>query len=93
MSYLLLLCLISDLIPKSFRKLIDNLEEFYSNQTNIDSNSISNRIILLQITKYKNKICFSAMNLFKVNTNTFISCLALIISYSVVIIQTTQSTK
>ena len=91
--FLLFSCLISDMISKSLRKLINRIEIIFINQNNIDFNSLYNRIILNQIEKYENNICLSAMNLFNVNTKTFISCLALIISYSVVLIQTTQTLK
>ena len=90
---ILCLCLTSDIITKSFNKFINNLDDYLFKHSNSLHLTTNDKLVLINIKSYKNKFCLNAMNLFKVNTNTFISCLALIISYSVVLIQTTQTNK
>ena len=43
---------------------------------------------MLQLRQLSDRIGFTAFGLFRVNANTFVSCLGLIITYSVIVIQT-----
>jgi hypothetical protein len=49
---------------------------------------MNQNILLMKINSINQEIGFTASNLFKISTNTIISCLALILSYSVILIQT-----
>ena len=87
------LCLVGDIIPSSLDSLVDRLD-IHLNDLNGHSNEwndIKNRQILMQMRQMSDRIGFTAFGLFRVNNNTLMSCLALIISYSVIIIQTGQT--
>ena len=87
------LCLVCNIIPSSLISLVDKLD-IHLNDLNGHSNEwndIKNRQILMQMRQMSDRIGFTAFGLFRVNSNTFLSCLALIISYSVIIIQTGQT--
>ena len=80
LTSLLMLCFCCDIIPSSLSKLLNNHESTVISHTD--------RIILIQLRQLNDRIGFTAFGLFRVNSNTFISCLGLIITYSVIIIQT-----
>ena len=82
---LLFLCYLPHLIKREFRKLIETLENKYCSG-NMATNE---RLLLMQIEALDMKLCLSAMNTFEINSKTFISCMAFILTYSVVLIQTT----
>jgi hypothetical protein len=86
------LCLSCDIIPKSFNKFCDLLEKYVTKNSSgyqlLDQ--MNQNILLMKINSIKHEIGFTASNLFKISTNTIISCLALILSYSVVLIQTSS---
>jgi hypothetical protein len=87
---LITLCLSCDIIPKSFEKFCYKLEKYFSENAKeyhiLDQ--MYQNILLIKINNIKNEIGFTASNLFKISTNTIISILALILSYSVILIQT-----
>ena len=89
------LCIICNIIPKSFSKLLTELknrsEEFNENKS--DFEQLFNQIRINRLNEMKDEMCFTAFNLFKLNANTLLSCLALIISYSIIIIQTNDSSQ
>ena len=86
-SLLLSQCLVCDVVPKSLRKLIDRIEREKSSK-GFDSYNPNERQIVIHLELMNQRIGFTAFGLFQINANTFLSCLALIISYSVIIIQT-----
>ena len=86
----MIICLSSTIIQESYVKLLDTLDDMYCKTNAVQTND---EILLLKIEKFSHKISLTAMNLFNVNTNTFLSCLSLIIGYSVILIQTTQTSK
>ena len=88
--FLLTLCYFANIIPKSYRMFLDSLDDMYCKSYSMQTND---EILLIKIEKFSHKISLTAMNLFNVNTNTFLLCLSLIISYSVILIQTTQPSK
>jgi hypothetical protein len=89
---LIALCISCDIIPKNFEKFCYKLEKHVSE--NCKENHIlvqmNENIVLMKINTIKHEIGFTASNLFKINTNTIISILALILSYSVLLIQTSS---
>ncbi len=90
-TLLICTCLICDIIPKNFNKFYDKLEEslsesFFTNKLDY----LYQNSLLTKINAIKQEIGFTAFNLFKVNTNTIISCLAFILSYSIILIQTSN---
>jgi hypothetical protein len=89
---LVALCLSCDIIPKSLKKFCNELEKNVSENTNEFYNlyQINQNILLMKINTIKHEIGFTASDLFKINTNTIISILALILSYSVILIQTSN---
>ena len=80
MFNLVVLCYCCDIIPSSLSKLLDHHEP----------NVIvpRDRMLMIQLRQLNDRIGFTAFGLFRVKANTFISCLGLIITYSVIIIQT-----
>ena len=80
LTSLTVLCYCCNLIPSSLAKLLDHLEP------NIKAHT--DRILTLQLRQLNDRIGFTAFGLFRVNANTFLSCLGLITTYSVIIIQT-----
>ena len=86
LSQIFILCLICNVIPKSLRKLIDRIEENISK--GFDSYKPNDRQIIIHLKSLIPEMGFTAFGLFQINANTFLSCLALIVSYSVIIIQT-----
>lgn len=90
LSILITICLSCSIIPNSLKKFCDKLEEL-SYKSTIDSsilNQLYQHSLLSKIIAIKFEIGFTANNLFKITNNTIISCLALILSYSVLLIQT-----
>ena len=81
---LLFHCIVCNLIPKSFEKLLNTLEMNRLLRPYRESDSLW----MIQLFNLKQEIGFTALGLFHINTNTFISSLGLITTYSVIIIQT-----
>ncbi len=89
LTLLISTCLVCDIIPKSFKKFCDKLEESLSEKVCTNQMYyIYRQTLLTKINAIKQDIGFTAFDLFKVNKNTIISCFALILSYSVLLIQT-----
>ena len=86
-------CFICQLIPNSFNDFLNSLKNRYKelNENKSDSEQQLNHIIMIRLNEMKDEMCFTAFNLFKLNANTLLSCVALIITYSIIIIQTNQS--
>ena len=86
LSNLSILCYICNIIPASLTNMINKVQQDLDVRNNgYDS---ENRQILIQIREMNTRIGFTAFGFFRVNGNTFLTCLAQIISYSVIIIQT-----
>jgi len=90
LSLLISTCLICNIIPKSFKKFCDKLEATVSESALNDSllSQLYKHSLINRIYTIKKEIGFTASNLFKISTYTVISCLGLILSYSVILIQT-----
>jgi hypothetical protein len=84
------LCLSCDIIPKSFEKFCYKLEKHISENAKeyYILGQMGQNILLIKVNIIKNEIGFTASNLFKISNYTIISILALILSYSVILIQT-----
>ena len=89
-SVLLFFCLVSDIIPETYRQFMHKLNHTFTEYSvqNSASNLIYNRVILNHMNDIRHEIGFTAYNLFFINKNTFLSCMTLILSYSVILIQT-----
>jgi len=89
---LIILCLFSDIIPKYYDKFLiklRKLETEYMINRNVCNNYYSIDYSLINRMYYmRDELCFTAFNLYKINTKTFISLMALVLSYSVILIQT-----
>ena len=81
---LFILCYVCNIIPSTISNLIGKLERDPSKY----NYSILDKITIIQLRLLSDRIGFTAFGLFRVNANTFISCLGLIITYSVIVIQT-----
>ncbi len=89
LTLLISTCLTCNIIPKNFKKFCDKFEESICESTFTNQlDYLYQYSLVTKINAIKQDIGFTAFNLFKVNTNTIISCLALILSYSVILIQT-----
>ena len=89
-----ILCYVCDIIPSSLDSLLDRLEIHLNdfNDRSIECYDTKKRQIMIQMRQMSDRIGFTAFGLFRINKNTLLSCLALIISYSVIIVQTGQTT-
>ena len=89
LSVLMILCLVSDMIPRTYSEFVFNLNKTFTEYSVENaSNLMYIRVILNHMNDIKHEMGFTAYNLFFVNTNTFLSCMTLILSYSVILIQT-----
>ena len=81
---LILICYICNIIPSTFTNLLNIYERKYMNNKMI----VQDRIVMMQLRQMNERIGFTVFGLFRITGNTFITCLGLIITYSVIIIQT-----
>ena len=84
---ILIVCLISGRISKTYGSILDRFEHLEINSPlshldRIDYATV-NRLYSL-----RDELCFTAFNLYKINTKTFMSVMSLIITFSVILIQT-----
>jgi len=82
---LISLCFVCDILPKSLDKFYDSVEKNIT-QSNLPNESSVNYILLLK--SMKDQIGYTACGFVKIRASTILSILALIISYSVILIQT-----
>jgi hypothetical protein len=87
-----ILCNSCNIIPKRIAILCEKIEESMSEHiTNYSTvNDLNNHLIISKMNSIKQEIGFTAMGLFKINSNTMMSVFAVILSYSVVLIQTSE---
>lgn len=87
---LMFLCLISDIIPKAYKELVYKLNKNFVEYSVESSacNLLFVRTVLSHMNEMRNEMSFTVYNTFRVNTNAFFSCLTLILTYSVILIQT-----
>ena len=83
-----MLCYLCNVIPASLGKLINKVENQLDDNDLTNGYDSENRQIVLQMREISTRIGFTAFGFFRVKSNTFLTCLAQIISYSVIIIQT-----
>ena len=88
LSVLWMLCYVCDIIPKSFREFIYRLNDQFLEMYSISSEFNEYCLIINRIKEMKDEMCFTIFNQYVVNIKTFISCIAVITSYVVIIIQT-----
>jgi hypothetical protein len=73
------------MVPKKIKEFSDKIEELMSDYVYTDVNQ---NLIIVQIDFLKQDIGFTGMGFFKINSNTIISVFALVLSNSVILIQT-----
>ena len=76
----------SNLIQKGCQKLIHKSEKIETNSPN----NCSDHCLVNRLNTIKDNMCFTAFHLYKININTFIVISIQIISFGVILIQTTQ---
>jgi hypothetical protein len=81
------LCYSCDIILTRIKKLTDEIQELFS-RFHSSSNDLNQLLMQIKINFIKQEIGFTAFGLIKINSKTIISVFAVILSYSVVIIQT-----
>jgi hypothetical protein len=64
------------------------MSEYITNYSTV--NDLNNHLIISKTNSIKQEIGFTAMGLFKINSSTMLSVFAVILSYSVVLIQTSE---
>jgi hypothetical protein len=79
------LCYSCDMVPKKIKEFSDKIEELMLDYVYTDVNQ---NLIIVQIDFLKQDIGFTGMGFFKINSNTIISVFALVLSNSVILIQT-----
>ncbi len=82
---IIILCYSCDIIPKRINNFLDEIQELLSTSKNC---SFSIDLIQIRMNFILEDIGFTALGLIKINSKTIISVFAVILSYSVVIIQT-----
>jgi hypothetical protein len=88
------LCYSCDIISKRIQNFSEEIQDLLSFCRNYSYNSIdlNQHLTQIKINFIKQEIGFTAFGLIKINSKTILSVFALILSYSVVLIQTsTQS--
>ena len=81
------LCFVCNTVPQSVSSLTDKLESRYLFDRHNQSMDPNDKQTILQLRELSARIGLTAMGLFRINANTLLSCLALIVTYSVIIIQ------
>ena len=81
---LIILCYMCNIIPSTLSNLLNIYEQECKNNKMI----IQDRIMMMQLRQLNDRIGFTVFGLFRITGNTLFTCLGLIISYSVIIIQT-----
>jgi hypothetical protein len=82
------LCYSCDIIPKRIKKFTHEIQELLS-----FSNDLNQQLMQIKIDFIKRKTGFTALGLIKINSETIISAYALILSYSIIIIQTSYKNE
>jgi hypothetical protein len=82
---IMILCYSCDIIPKRINHFLEEIQELLSTSKNF---SFSIDLIQIKMNFILEDIGFTALGLIKINSKTIISVFAVILSYSVVIIQT-----
>jgi len=78
------LSLVCNVIPYSYNNFLYELQLFYTKNIN----PIHDNSTLLLIKDMKNELYLTAFGLYNIDLKTLISCLSLILTYSVILIQT-----
>ena len=85
-AMIFIVCYLSDLIPNSYKMIFDKFEQMEENhQGQLHQFSQYNRLYSM-----RQELNFTAFNLYRINIKTFMSIISLIISFSVVLIQTSK---
>ena len=90
LSPIFIICYFSNKTTDNYNKFLDKFEELelkntksvYYDKIAID-HSIVNRLYTI-----RKSLCFTAFNLYKINTSSFVSVMSLIITFSAILIQT-----
>ena len=84
-TLLFLMCFYSNYVQNSCSNIIDKFQDIESSSFNIcTDHSLVNRLYSI-----RDDICFTAFNLYKINTKLFIVILVQIVTFGVILIQTT----
>ena len=73
-----------NLIPSTLSNLLIKYEHEKINNEIV----LVDKMSMIQLRQINDRIGFTLFGLFRINGNSFVTCLGLIISYSVIIIQT-----
>ena len=93
-SIILYLTIACNIIPKSFdqllHKVVTHLSELMPKNTQQYANNHRNNdnSIVMNLNYIKTEMGFTALGIYKIDIKTFISLISLILSYSVILIQT-----
>ena len=84
-TLLFLICFYSNYVQNSCSSIIDKFEDIESSSLNI----CTDHCLVNRLYSIRNDICFTAFNLYKINTKLFIVILVQIVTFGVILIQTT----
>ena len=81
------ICYMSDKITKSYLRFLDKFESLELNSL---ENHQDNKDVLLieRLYAIENELCFTALNLYRIDANFFFSILSFSITFSLIIVQT-----
>lgn len=87
---LIALCLLSNHIQRSYVKLLERLERLeseYSDQSLVDY-ALINRLYSM-----REDFCFTAFNMYRIDSKTFVTALTQIVTFAVILIQTSTNSN
>ena len=85
--YIIIFCYLPDKIYKSFMCIIKKYEQLQLEISEINLAQF-NHSLVSRLYSLRDDMCFTAFNLYPINMKTFMSILSLIITFSVILIQT-----
>ena len=88
LSQIFLFCYFSDKIDKSYLCIINKYEQLqlFLHETHIEK---FNHCLISRLYSLREDMCFTAFDLYKINTKTFMQIISMIVTFSVILIQTT----
>ena len=87
LTNIILLCYLSDKIEKSYASIINKYEQLQLETGEMQLNQV-NYCMVNRLYGIRDDMCFTALNLYQINMKTFVSIISMIVTFSVIFIQT-----
>ena len=86
---IIVLCLSSDCMRKAYNRFLQRFEELEPGQLDRAGLNSIDDCLINRLYSMQDDMCFTALELYEINTKTFIKIVSQIITFSVILIQTT----